>query len=137
MASTIRRLRILLAGNGVRWSAYDSMLALLRWAGSRVYARMLRLEERRGLDGVNSIRSNYDAWQRWDWSRKGEEWTSSETWKQSLIDEVMLKVVTPGTTVFEIGPGAGRWTRGAAEDREPVDSRRPIRPLHRTMSRTL
>lgn len=110
LAGAIGRLRILLADNGLRWSAYYSMLAVLRWAGSRIYGRMIRLEERRGLTGVNSIRSNYDAWQRWDWSRKGEEWTSSEAWKQSLIDDVMLKVLTPGTTILEIGPGAGRWT---------------------------
>jgi hypothetical protein len=83
------------------------MLAVMRWAGGRLYGRMLGLERKRELAGTNNIRSNYDAWQRWDWSRKGEEWTSSLASKQSLIDDVMLRFLAPGTTILEIGPGGG------------------------------
>jgi ubiquinone/menaquinone biosynthesis C-methylase UbiE len=71
---------------------------------------MARLEQRYGLNARTGRAVNYEYWQRWDWSGRGEEWTPSEEWKRSLIDEVMLSNLKPGTTILEIGPGAGRWT---------------------------
>jgi len=49
-------------------------------------------------------------WQNWDWKKEGEEWTISRQWRQSLIDEVLLKYIEREKTVLEIGPGSGRWT---------------------------
>jgi SAM-dependent methyltransferase len=58
----------------------------------------------------NSASENRARWNGWDWSRRGEEWTASEDWKQSLIDDVLLALIPAGTRVLEIGPGAGRWS---------------------------
>jgi SAM-dependent methyltransferase len=106
----LRWARLLAAENGVRWTAYAAALGGLRKASRFVQGRMSRLERRYRLNGRNSLGVNYEYWQRWDWSRQGEEWTPSAEWKQSLVDEVMLRHMRPGTTIVEIGPGAGRWT---------------------------
>src|SRR6185312_14846287 len=58
----------------------------------------------------NSAEENRDRWNRWDWSRMGEEWTASEPWKRALVDEVLLPTIPAGGTVLEIGPGGGRWS---------------------------
>jgi len=71
---------------------------------------MSSLEQKYLLPGDNTPARNYAMWQDYNWGKKGEEWTVSPEWKQSLIDEVMLKYITPGKTILEIGPGAGRWT---------------------------
>jgi len=106
----IRWLRVLMAENGVRWTAYATLLAGLRRSVGAVEGRMARLESRLGLTGRTARAVNYEYWQQWDWSHQGEEWTPSDDWKQSLIDEVMLRYLKPNTTILEIGPGAGRWT---------------------------
>jgi SAM-dependent methyltransferase len=102
--------RLLIRENGIRWTAYAGIVGGLRAATRFVQARMANLEERHGLSGRNSRGVNYEYWQRWDWALAGEEWTPSEAWKRSLIDDVMLMYVKPGTSILEIGPGAGRWT---------------------------
>lgn len=58
----------------------------------------------------NSVTENRKLWQIYDWSRRGEEWTISPEWKQRFIDELLLPNIPLGSTVLEIGPGAGRWT---------------------------
>ena len=58
----------------------------------------------------NSAGENERAWDGWDWSGLGEEWTASPEWKQGLIDDVLLPTIPPGGTVLEIGPGGGRWS---------------------------
>jgi len=58
----------------------------------------------------NSPGENRERWNRWDWSRFGEEWSASEEWKQALVDEVLLPTIPAGGTVLEIGPGGGRWS---------------------------
>jgi len=67
----------------------------------------------------HTISQNKKLWNNYDWSRSGEEWTfhaklykglDPEAWKRSLINEVMLKYIKKGSTILEIGPGAGRWT---------------------------
>jgi cyclopropane fatty-acyl-phospholipid synthase-like methyltransferase len=67
----------------------------------------------------HTIKENMILWDNYDWSRSGEEWTyhakvykglEPDIWKLSLINEVMLKYIKGGSTILEIGPGAGRWT---------------------------
>ena len=67
---------------------------------------------------TNSIASNLKEWDRdHDWSEDGDEWKGQallcgvpyETWKQSLIDSLIVPNAT-GKTVLEIGPGHGRWS---------------------------
>lgn len=106
----VRWARLLARENGIRWTAYATMFSVVKLATRLIEGRMTRLEKKHGLGGRTAVAVNYDYWQRWDWSSAGEEWTLSEEWKQSLIDDVMLRHVKPRTTVLEIGPGAGRWT---------------------------
>jgi len=86
-------------------------------AGDRIRDLRLEREQARAVLGPahrrwsgNSAEENERAWNRWDWSRLGEEWNASAEWKQALIDDVLLAVIPPGGTVLEIGPGGGRWS---------------------------
>jgi ubiquinone/menaquinone biosynthesis C-methylase UbiE len=107
----IRWARLLVAENGYRWTAYAAVLAGMKKASLLVEKRMAGLEQRYGLSARTGRAVNYEYWQSWDWSSgQGEEWTPSEEWKRSLIDEVMRANLKPQTTILEIGPGAGRWT---------------------------
>lgn len=106
----LRWARLLARENGIRWTAYATLLGGLKFASRLLEGRMTRLEKKHGLGGRTAVAVNYEYWQRWDWSSAGEEWTLSEEWKQSLIDDVMRRYVKPRSTVLEIGPGAGRWT---------------------------
>jgi ubiquinone/menaquinone biosynthesis C-methylase UbiE len=68
----------------------------------------------------HTVNENKRLWNRYDWSiGAGEEWTGyaqtykgldPNTWKTSLINEMMLKYIKNRSTILEIGPGAGRWT---------------------------
>jgi SAM-dependent methyltransferase len=110
LVERVRWARLLAAENGIRWTAYAAALGGLKKASRLVQGRMAKLENRYRLSGRNSLGVNYEYWQRWDWSRQGEEWTLSAEWKQALIDDVMLPYMRPGSNIVEIGPGAGRWT---------------------------
>lgn len=99
-----------LSNNGIRWTVYFTIHGLIVRIGRMIARHMRSLEIKRKLPGDNTIARNYAAWQEWNWDHKGEEWTPSLEWKQSLIDEVLLRYIEPGKTVVEIGPGAGRWT---------------------------
>jgi 2-polyprenyl-3-methyl-5-hydroxy-6-metoxy-1,4-benzoquinol methylase len=90
----------------------------VRWA---LEDRRLVVEQRRGVLGpahrrwrANSSDENRRRWTGWDWSQRGEEWNVSEEWKQSLIEDVLERLIPVGATVVEIGPGAGRWSAALA-----------------------
>ena len=102
---------------GPRHLAADAARRTARRVGDRMEDTMLDIEGARGVLGPahrawtdNSPDENRRRWNRWDWSQLGEEWTLSETWKQALVDEVLLPTIPPGGTVVEIGPGGGRWS---------------------------
>lgn len=60
----------------------------------------------------HSIENNYKVWQGIPWegaNLMGESWTPGPAWKQALIEE-FCKIIKPGGTILEIGPGGGRWT---------------------------
>jgi SAM-dependent methyltransferase len=86
----------------------------LRWALED--RRLVAEQERRELGPAhlrwrgNSASENRRRWTEWDWSRRGEEWTASEEWKQALIGDVLDRFIPTGGTVLEIGPGGGRWS---------------------------
>jgi SAM-dependent methyltransferase len=102
--------RMLINENGWRWTGYAALLGGLRKTTQLLQARMARLEQRHGLPGRNGRAVNYRYWERWNWSRQGEEWTVSTEWKQALIDDVLHAYLPPQSMLVEIGPGAGRWT---------------------------
>ena len=65
-----------------------------------------------GITGhrANTVANNVKVWSKWDWSTSGEEWSNSEEWKDSLVQEVLFRYIPDGKVVLEIGPGGGRWT---------------------------
>jgi SAM-dependent methyltransferase len=108
-----------------RWAreygpAYAALAALrdgAERAAEALEARLLRLESRRGVLGPahrayrgNRAAENREHFTRWDWSAGGEEWSVSEAWKRSVIDDVLGARLPVGGTTLEIGPGAGRWS---------------------------
>lgn len=120
------KLWILIRTHGPIWTAFY----LLHFVGTRllraVEAYLIGIERQKFLTGPSTISSRYHTvednrklWNAYDWTRGGDEWTlgakssrglDPERWKASLIDELMLKFIIPGSVVLEIGPGAGRWT---------------------------
>ncbi len=120
---------------GVLWT----FLYVIRFVGSRIVRGIdmyiIRIEKRKFLTGDSTVSAMYHTvednkrWNRYDWSTNGgEEWTQDvkkykdldpEKWKSSIINEMMLKYIKKGSTVLEIGPGAGRWT----EILQPISSR--------------
>jgi ubiquinone/menaquinone biosynthesis C-methylase UbiE len=108
-----RKLRLLgltIKENGVLYSA----LLGFYYAGSNIsnaaFERMQTLRKKRGLPGLNSRSLNAEIWDNWDWTAGGDEWTPSPEWKASLVKCVLNPNVPSGSTIVEIGPGAGRWT---------------------------
>ena len=76
----------------------------------KAFSRMARTRTKRGLPGINSIDFNKAIWESWDWKAAGEEWTVSEEWKQSLVNQVLDRYMPKSGAILEIGPGGGRWT---------------------------
>lgn len=76
---------------------------------------MQRLEVKYDLPGSNSVLENELKWNHYSWERGENEWSSSEQWKNSVIEHVMLENIPPDHVVLEIGPGFGRWTRKLIE----------------------
>lgn len=62
------------------------------------------------MGNPNTIQNNRSEWSEWDWSSKGEEWSNTPEWKQSLLTHVLLPRLKKDINILEIGPGAGRWT---------------------------
>ena len=110
VAKKFRLLGLTVKENGL---VYTGLLGLY-YAGSAVantaFSTMQNLRKTRGLPGVNSRSLNAEIWNNWDWRAGGDEWTPSQEWKDSLLDQVLKPQVSHGSTILEIGPGAGRWT---------------------------
>ena len=101
--------------NGLRWTflygLYWSIRLLLHRDLCGLYNILLRFEEKHNLPGFNSPATAADIWDLLPWEKgRGEEWTVSAEWKKWLIEDVLLTYIKPGTTVLEVGAGAGRWT---------------------------
>jgi ubiquinone/menaquinone biosynthesis C-methylase UbiE len=103
-------LRVAVRENGLAWTFNLGLYYAASFLAESAFARMHHLRRKHGLPGLNSLELNRRTWEGWDWSGRGEEWTHSEEWKKSLIDNVLLKYVPAGGHILEIGPGAGRWT---------------------------
>lgn len=117
VAEATSMLREQARSNGVGPALQQAAELALDRALAPVEDRLLEREQQRGVLGPahrrwsgHSAADNLERWQGWDWARRGEEWTESEAWKRSLIDEVLLPTIPAGGTVLEIGPGGGRWS---------------------------
>ena len=72
----------------------------------------------------NTIENNLKVWDReYTWPRNGDEWDGQarlcgrpyEAWKRSLVETFIAPHVSASTTVLEIGPGHGRWSKEIVE----------------------
>jgi ubiquinone/menaquinone biosynthesis C-methylase UbiE len=72
--------------------------------------KMRRLELAKRLAGINTRAFLRQAYTDWDWSERGEEWTLSPEWRESVVEELLRPNLPPGPVTLEIGPGAGRWS---------------------------
>lgn len=72
----------------------------------------------------NSIEINKTIWnETYDWKDNGEEWNGQaikcglpyEEWKKSVIQRLIVPNVGNESTILEIGPGHGRWSRYLAK----------------------
>lgn len=115
LAFYVRLFRLHLTINGLRWTICFSVRHALTEALRFIEGIMRRLETRLGLPGSNSVEENALKWNHYRWKKGENEWTSSEQWKQSVIDYVVVKNIPAGHAVLEIGPGFGRWTRKLIE----------------------
>jgi len=111
------RLRGLTREFGPVYALLTGALVAARWLPQRIDDALLEIEGRRGVLGPahrrwneHSVSANRRVWSTWDWSAAGEEWTASEQWKASLIEELLVPAVKGSTTILEIGPGAGRFS---------------------------
>jgi ubiquinone/menaquinone biosynthesis C-methylase UbiE len=101
--------------NGLYWTflyaLYWFFRLVLKLDLQCLYNTLIGLEKKHDLPGFNSSATAGDVWDLIPWEKeRGEEWTISAGWKQSLIDDVLLEYIKPKTALLEIGPGAGRWT---------------------------
>ncbi len=60
------------------------------------------------------VEQNLANWERWDWSRQGDEWSAwwggtPALWYGALLPRIHSFV--PTGTILEIAPGYGRWTQ--------------------------
>ncbi len=93
--------------NGLKWSILYTAEQLF---SKRFFYKRVELEIQKKLPGFNTTAYNFKEWTKHNWSQGGEEWSDSELWKKSLVEEVLFKFIKPWFTVLEIGPGAGRWS---------------------------
>jgi SAM-dependent methyltransferase len=96
--------------NGFVWTFLMGCYYLASAVADKSYALADARRRARNLPGMNSANMNKLIWNEWDWSAKGEEWTPSPAWKQSVIDTLLVPNIPRGGNVVEIGPGGGRWT---------------------------
>lgn len=102
--------------NGFRWTVYAAIYVLIRkfrptFTSTFLDTKLRRLEEKKGSQGMNDLELNKKIWERWNWrGTHGEEWTWSEAWKESIIDQVMKKYIKMGSNILEVGPGGGKWS---------------------------
>ena len=107
--------RLHLRLNGFRWTLLFSIKHFLVESLRLVEKGSAGLEKKYALPGSHSVEENTLKWNNYRWERGEEEWTSSDEWKQSVIDTIMLGNIQPDSVVLEIGPGFGRWTRKLVE----------------------
>jgi len=112
-----QRLKAILRNGGV----YYSTIYVARWFIQIVVdfldRRLISVEQRKRLVESWTILSrrlsaieNRKLWNEYDWSKRGDEWTPSEEWKNELIQEFLDPYFPKGIVAIEIGPGGGRWT---------------------------
>ena len=113
----VKRLRLAFRRGGPTYASLHGLRWIVRSVMQGLEQRLVHIEQRRRIVepwAVSATRfttqDNKALWNTYDWSARGEEWTSSDEWKRSLVDEFMTPYVPQNGVVVEVGPGAGRWT---------------------------
>jgi ubiquinone/menaquinone biosynthesis C-methylase UbiE len=101
---------LVLRENGPIWTTYLGAYYVASSIAEAAFHRMHNRARSLGLPGTSSAKLNREIWNHWDWQAKGDEWTISPDWKESLVRCVLRKYIPDGKNVLEIGSGAGRWT---------------------------
>jgi ubiquinone/menaquinone biosynthesis C-methylase UbiE len=96
--------------NGIIWSCLHIIFVLLRNLEIRTDRLKRFIEHKYTLPGTYYSAHNYRLWEGYDWMNLGEEWTPSDSWKQSLFSEVIKPHASNISHVLEIGCGGGRWS---------------------------
>lgn len=109
-STKIKLLGLSLRENGVLWTSLTGLYFVASALAEKSFAAADGLRKRNRLPGMNSPNMNRQIWDNWDWSAKGEEWTLSPEWKESVLSTILRKHIPQGVDVLEIGPGGGRWT---------------------------
>jgi SAM-dependent methyltransferase len=108
MGYRIDRLNLSIKENGFLWTMVYLLKRATHW---NIFSDKLKsLEEKRKYPGWNSVNQNKLTWNNWNWNELGEEWTKSEEWKNKLVSEIIMKLITDNSSIIEIGPGGGRWS---------------------------
>jgi SAM-dependent methyltransferase len=101
---------LVLKENGLLWTSLMGLYYASSAVADATFRQAHKQRARHGLPGVNSMSANKLIWNTWDWGGKGEEWTPSAEWKESVVSTFIDPHYKDTDTVLEIGPGAGRWT---------------------------
>jgi SAM-dependent methyltransferase len=80
--------------------------------------RLVAIEQRQAITEPwsicakrHSVEENRRWWDQYDWSQRGEEWsTGGEAWKNQVVEGFMLPYLRQEGVFVEVGPGGGRWT---------------------------
>jgi ubiquinone/menaquinone biosynthesis C-methylase UbiE len=121
-----KRLRYFLSWAGPLWTLLYLTRQVLARVVYRVNRRMMRIEEKRFLTGEMTVSAEFNTaernalmWNRYDWTRGGEEWSEQATvqrgidaaeWKRRLVSEALERYMPEDGALLEVGPGGGRWT---------------------------
>jgi ubiquinone/menaquinone biosynthesis C-methylase UbiE len=108
--SKLRLAVIMVRDNGLLWPSLMGLYYVASAIAESSYARAASLRDKNNLSGLNSSFANKYIWENWNWSGRGEEWTISPEWKNSVVRIFMDKYFDNRSVILEIGPGAGRWT---------------------------
>lgn len=125
-AMNINKVRNGLPRHGFVWVIGYGLYRLLFHVQQVIKRFLIRRELRMHYVGDGSIISEglsleeaRTAWDAYDWSMRGEEWTNDVTkyknisptvWRRSLVQKVMNPYLTRKQVILEIGSGAGRWS---------------------------
>lgn len=110
LPAKIRVAWIAIRSNGPLWFALFSIYYLGSTVAEFGFRSADALRKKRNLPGLNSVLANKVIWESWDWRGKGDEWTTSAEWKQSVVRNFIDPYFHGCHSILEVGPGAGRWT---------------------------
>src|SRR5260370_1123139 len=96
LPAKVRIALIALRENGLVWFCQLAIYYIASTVQNAAYGSMDRGRRRKGIPGLNSLALNKAIWESWDWTAGGEEWTSSDAWKASVIRCVLHRYLPKG-----------------------------------------